>query len=369
MLVVSPRYVVYSVILTDPRPGLWRCDSFTAHMHKWPGPFYARKPEVSLEVGKVRLTYPEQLDLLKRRGMLIEDEVEAIAILSRVNYYRLSGYFRYWQLDPEHQDDSFIDGTSFGAVYRLYEMERLLSHECSMLLASCEIFLRNRFAYHYAEHFAPVASYAHGKGFSQPPSCSKEEPVQERILSDLDRSNDQFVVHYRDEITSGTASLPQAYDRMPIWVAVEVLSFGTLSRMIQASGESHVLDSIVAAPLSMSRSHFPSQVRSFVYLRNRCSHFNRLWNITVSDAPALNRNIANRIKRNYRTFDERSIYKILAVMHHFVQNAGICENWLGTRIEPLLQANPLLAYGIATPKKYGEMPRDVLIDAHWQSSR
>jgi len=61
-------------------------------MHKWPGPFYAGKPEVSSEVGKVRLTYGEQLDLLKRRGMLIEDEVEAAAILSRVNYYRLSGY-------------------------------------------------------------------------------------------------------------------------------------------------------------------------------------------------------------------------------------------------------------------------------------
>lgn len=364
VLVVFSGCVVYSVVLTDPRPGLWCSKIITTHMHKWPGPFYARKPEMSSEVGKVRLTYGEQLDLLKRRGMLIEDEVEAAAILSRVNYYRLSGYFRYWQIDPDHQDDSFIDGTSFDAVYRLYEMERLLSHECSMLLASCEIFLRNRFAYHYAEHFAPVASYAHGEGFSQPLPCSKEEPVQERILSDLDRSNDLFVLHYRDEIKSGTSYLPQAYDRMPIWVAVEVLSFGTLSRMIHASGVSDVLDSIVAPPLSMSRRNFPSQVRSFVYLRNRCSHFNRLWNISVSDAPALNRNIANRIKRNYRTFDERSIYKILAVMHHFVQNAGICDDWLGVRIEPLLQANPLLAYGIATPKKYGEMPREVLIDAN-----
>ena len=88
----------------------------------------------------------------------------------------------------------------------------------------------------------------------------------------------------------------------------------------------------------------------------------------MSDAPALNRNIANRIKKKYRTFDERSIYKILAVMHHFVQNAGICDDWLGVRIEPLLQENPLLAYGIATPKKYGDMPREVLIEANLRSS-
>ena len=362
MLVVSPRCVVYAVILTDPRPGLGRCDSFTAHMHKWPGPFFTRMSKVSPEVDKVRLTYEEQLELLKQRGMRFTNEAEALAVLSRVNYYRLSGYFRYWQVDPDHQQDSFIEGTTFEKIYQLYEAERLLSHECSVLLSSCEIFLRNRFAYHYAEYFPPVSSYVHGVGFSQPLQSSKELPVQEHILSDLDRSNDLFVAHYRDEIKQGFRYKPEAYDRMPIWVAVEVFSFGTLSRMIQASAKSLVLDSIVAAPLSISPRTFPSQVRSFVYLRNRCSHFNRLWNIVVTDAPALNRNIANRIKKNYRKFDERSIYKIMGVLHHFAKNAGLCDDWLGTTIEPLLQANPLLAHGIATPKRYGQMPRDILLD-------
>lgn len=326
------------------------------------GAIFIRKSEVSPEVGKVRLTYEEQLELLKQRGMCFTNEGEALAVLSRVNYYRLSGYFRYWQMDPDHQRNSFIDGTTFEKVYQLYEMERLLSHECSVLLASCEIFLRNRFAYHYAEHFSPVSSYVHGVGFSQPLKSSKELPVQERILSDLDRSNDLFVAHYRDEIKEGFTYKPEAYDRMPIWVAVEIFSFGTLSRMIQASANSGVLDSIVAAPLSISPRTFPSQVRSFVYLRNRCSHFNRLWNIVVADAPALNRNIANRIKKNYRKFDERSIYKIMGVLHHFAKNAGLCDDWLGTTIEPLLQANPLLAHGIATPKRYGQMPIDILLD-------
>lgn len=38
-------------------------------------------------------TYDEQLDILKRRGMIIEDEDYALKVLKSENYYRLSGYW------------------------------------------------------------------------------------------------------------------------------------------------------------------------------------------------------------------------------------------------------------------------------------
>ena len=53
--------------------------------------------------------------------MRIEDESAAAQVLSCVSYYRLSGYFRYWQKDPDYGDDDFIMGTSFSRIYSLYE--------------------------------------------------------------------------------------------------------------------------------------------------------------------------------------------------------------------------------------------------------
>lgn len=244
--------------------------------------------------------------------------------------------------------------------------ERTLATACQDLLATCEIVLRTRFAYYYGTHVGPVETFARGVGFTRPPS-EEIAHVDERILSDLDRSTDAFITHYRDEIKEGALYLPAAYDRMPIWVAVEVLSFGCLSRMITASGESGVLDDM-AESLNTSRAVLPSQVRSFVYLRNRCSHYGRLWNTAVTDEPAMQRNTKRRIQRTYRSFDKHSAYQILAALHDLATRAGLCEDWLGTVIEPLLRANPLLAYGIATPKKYGEMPREVLIGANSRSS-
>ena len=308
------------------------------------------------------LSFDEQLELLAGRGMRIEDERSAVQVLSCVSYYRLSGYFRYWQKDPEYGDNNFIPGTSFSRIYQLYVAERALAAACQDLLATCEIVLRTRFAYYYGTHVGPVGTFARGVGFTRPPS-EKIAHVDERILSDLNRSTDTFIAHYRDDIKERATYLPAAYDRMPIWVAVEVLSFGCLSRMITASGDSGVLDDM-AESLNTSRAVLPSQVRSFVYLRNRCSHYGRLWNTAVTDEPAMQKNTKRRIQRTYRPFDQHSAYQILAALHDLATRAGLCENWLGTVIEPLLQENPLLAYGIATPKKYGDMPREVLIDAN-----
>ncbi|CAB0855149.1 hypothetical protein FRC0360_00737 [Corynebacterium diphtheriae] len=46
------------------------------------------------------LSYDDQVALLNQRGMHIEDDQAAAEFLSRVSYYRLSGYFRHWQRDP-----------------------------------------------------------------------------------------------------------------------------------------------------------------------------------------------------------------------------------------------------------------------------
>ena len=54
------------------------------------------------------LSYDQQVDLLSQRGMRVDDNVAASEFLSRVNYYRFSGYFRHWQHDPAKGDNRFF---------------------------------------------------------------------------------------------------------------------------------------------------------------------------------------------------------------------------------------------------------------------
>lgn len=304
------------------------------------------------------LSYDDQVALLNQRGMHIEDDQAAAEFLSRVSYYRLSGYFRHWQRDPQHGDNRFIEGTSFEKIRDLYEAEQKLVNVFDEVLHPIEVLLRTRFAHAYGQIIGPTGTFAHGEGFTQSPLPNAER-VEEHALTNLDRSKETFVTHYRDEIKQGHHYKPEAYDRMPIWVAVEAFSFGSLSRLIEASGQSGVLDHI-ATSMNTSRKLLPGQIRSFVYLRNRIAHCAKLWNHSVLDVPGLQPKTIRRIKQHYRNFTDHSIYKILIALDDISTRSDLQNSWLENSIEPILNTHPLLAHGITQPAKYGDTPTDIL---------
>jgi len=73
---------------------------------------------------KPSTTYGQQIEKLRSRGCIISDEIFATTVLSRVNYYRLTAYL----LPFRRPDGSYVQGTDFNTVYRIYEFDRKLRH-------------------------------------------------------------------------------------------------------------------------------------------------------------------------------------------------------------------------------------------------
>lgn len=304
------------------------------------------------------LPFSDQVRLLRRRGLHITDETECEAFLSRVNYYRLSGYFRYWQVAPAQGDNRFIEGSSFETIRDVYVADEALKAACIPVLHALEVLLRTRFAHYYGQLVGTTHALTLGHGLTQPPERidgRRHIPLEEQVLQNLNRSKEPFIAHFRD---NRDGSEKATYDRLPIWVAVEALSFGTLSRLIEASGQSGVLNAM-AESMSVSRRDLPSQVRSFVYLRNRIAHCARLWNHVVLDKPALQPAQVRRAKRVHQ-FDDLSVYKVLLALDTMAARTGLASSWLMSTIDPLLRASPLLESGIARPRRFGEMDISLL---------
>lgn len=305
------------------------------------------------------LDYHQQVSLLVERGLHIDDEDAAAAFLSQVSYYRLSGYFRYWQRDPADGDDRFLTGSRLTTIKDLYAAEQALLMVLDEVLHPIEVLLRTRFAYYYAATVGATNTFPRGEGLTQPPD-SQARRVEEYALSDLDRSKESLVSRYRQDPKVGSRYGADAYATMPIWVAVEAFSFGSLSRLVEASGQSGVLAAL-ARSLEVSPKTLPSQVRSFVYLRNRVAHCARLWNHSVLDVPGLLPNVSRRAKREHHPFSDHSVYKILVALDLIATRSGLCHEWLSTHVDPLLERNPLLCAGITSPARYGYVPQHLLV--------
>ncbi len=63
-------------------------------------------------------TYKQQIEKLRLRGCIIEDEAHAIDILTKVNYYRLTAYF----LPFKKKDNSYLE--------EYYNVTCYLRHTC-----------------------------------------------------------------------------------------------------------------------------------------------------------------------------------------------------------------------------------------------
>ena len=72
---------------------------------------------------KIAKTYEEQIEILKTRNLIIENEDGAIKALSTMNYYSLTGYLYQFK----DKSGNYINGTTLEQGIALYKFDRELS--------------------------------------------------------------------------------------------------------------------------------------------------------------------------------------------------------------------------------------------------
>ena len=80
-------------------------------------------------------TIKAQIDKLRSRGCVIEDEERAEFVLSNINYYRLVHYFSVF-LDG---NGSYRDGTTFEKVMRVYDFDRFIAEDILNLFSKYQV--------------------------------------------------------------------------------------------------------------------------------------------------------------------------------------------------------------------------------------
>ena len=110
-------------------------------------------------------SYEEQAErLIKAHGLEIGDAKRVRAILSTVNYYRLTTYGKHLRRadDPE----MFIPGVSLDDLYALYEFDMGLRHLILPVLEFFEVQLRAKIAYQLAMTYGSTG-YTDAANFRQ----------------------------------------------------------------------------------------------------------------------------------------------------------------------------------------------------------
>lgn len=230
-------------------------------------------------------TYEEQVLILKERGLHIESEQKAIEVLKRINYYRLTAYGL--TLKTSDKAGQYKSGISFEHILKLYEFDKELRLLLLDAIESIETAFRAHIAYYHAHTYGAVAY--------QDPTHFKNETYHARFLTNLERSlkeNDRelFVKHHHTKYQSN----------FPIWVAVEVLSFSTLSMMFK-NLHNQDKQTISKEHYSMDFKYIESWLYTLTMIRNICAHHGRLYGKILTIRPQVFANVKKELS-NERIF-------------------------------------------------------------------
>lgn len=259
-------------------------------------------------------TVEQQIELLKRRRMLIADESDARHYLSHINYYRLRAYWLPFEVPTEVAGDhAFRQGTSFNDVRNLYMFDRKLRLLVLDAIERFEVSLRAQWAHTLGLH---AGSHAHLN-----PQLFRKEAVYLRMVEDLkeefEKSEETFAQHYW--AAYGTPELP------PIWASCELLTFGCLSFCYSGLADSAHRKAI-AKPYGVDEHVFSSVVHHLNYIRNVCAHHSRLWNRVAAISMKLPFHPAE-LAQSLNPDHPKKLYNTLTLLLHLIRIISPDSQW------------------------------------------
>ncbi|MBQ8596742.1 MAG: Abi family protein [Lachnospiraceae bacterium] len=216
---------------------------------------------------KVFLNYEEQIrKLVHEKQLIIKDKEYAIEMLKRYSYYSLIGGYREKFKNPETK--RYYAGTCFEDIVALYEFDEQLREIFLRYLLKIEGQIKSHLSFYF---------------------CQKYGELQSEYLNPLNYNNIKKncgditkLIKTMSRFTSGKTDYQyinhaaRKYGNVPLWVLMNVLTFGNISKMYLLS-QCDIQTQIAKNYIGVSEKEMTNFLAFLTQFRNVCAHGERLF--------------------------------------------------------------------------------------------
>ena len=273
-------------------------------------------------------TYEEQVEIIKRKGFIVDDDETCKSFLKQANYYRLSAYF----LPFRNADGTYFENINFNRIKRIYEFDgriRNLIFEC---IETIELYLRTQLAY-YCGHAYGALGYLNPDIYNERHNDDKFKRLLDICIEE---NKTTLVVQHHKKKYNG---------QFPVWVIIEFFSMGMLS-YLYADLKSPDQKQIARELYHTSSVCLKSWLRCLTDLRNRCAHYSRIYYWSFPALPRMPKNVSFNTNRKLfsqiltlkflypdkNEWESRIMTELRALMEEYgddisLSHIGFPENW------------------------------------------
>lgn len=281
--------------------------------HAWTPLFYYKIQKGDVQHITNFLTYEQQIQKLQfEKQLIISDTFYAKTILSKLSYFSLiNGYKNLFQ---HHPSGAYLHGVTLEEIVAFYYFDEELRTLFLKYILHIERHIKSVFSYYFCEKYGEnQQSYLTASTYTL---TNKNSADIHRLVTSLQKTI-SLPNHY-DYITYHAAT----YGNVPLWVAVNALTFGQVSKMYQ-----YVPNDIQAKVCREFHYLSEKQLHQFITViarcRNVCAHSERLYSFhireTIPDMP-LHEKLQIPRKNGQYTMGKQDLFAIVLALYYFVDN-------------------------------------------------
>lgn len=214
------------------------------------------------------MTYDQQLQKLRDKHMTINDEAYAKNMLHRYGYFALITGYKDIFKNPTTKN--YRDGTTFHDIIAIYQFDKKLRDLTFRYLLFIEQNIRSLFSYAFCNAFGENQTAYISKNNYDISTTKNQKEVERLINQYLNKllknpKNYIYIEHYKNY-----------HKNVPLWVLINALTFGTLSKMYKFS-KPRIQSAISREFQSINESQLRQILEVLTDFRNVCAHNERLF--------------------------------------------------------------------------------------------
>lgn len=222
------------------------------------------------------IPYTSQIEKLQNeKNLIIEDTSFALEMLQNISYYALISGYKQPFINTRTR--KYLPNTHFEDLLLLYIFDEELRSIFFKYLCKVERQLRSSISYHFCERHGELqAAYLDCHNYSTKPDYRNGIAKLLKILAYIaNQSTDhKYIVYQRNK-----------YHNIPLWVTINVLTFGQLSKMFEFFPQ-NMQASISKDFRYVQKNEMIKFLKVLTLYRNVCAHNERLFSFrTYIDIP------------------------------------------------------------------------------------
>ncbi len=277
------------------------------------------------------LNYSQQISkLTNEKKLLVEDTASAQEALTNISYYALIGGYKQLFYNPMTRQ--YRPGTTFEDILQLYYFDESLRTLFFKYLCHIEQKMRSLVSYHFSQAYSHLEKgYLNLDNYnnSRKNKAGIDRLIQMLTIEARTNTNHPYVVYQR-----------VTYGNVPLWVIMNTLTFGQISKMYS------FLKTSEQAKISVNfngvnERELGQYLKALTYFRNICAHNERLFSfrcrVAVPDT-ILHHKLGIPKKGEHYTLGKSDLFSVVIAFRYLLPKKEFLEfkNQITTLIRNVL---------------------------------